>query len=151
MGSGTILGGERLFGELQIVRNAYNLAGPSDDPGGSMPTSTDRDFIRSLDHGLAVLEAFSASNHSLTVSQAAEATGLTRATARRVLLTLHRSRLQRGAGAALSPRDVTRQGPPQERRAIGPALWGTRRPLSGAPPALRRDRGEILRAAAGRL
>jgi IclR family pca regulon transcriptional regulator len=55
-----------------------------------MPTSTDRDFIQSLDHGLAVLEAFSASNHSLTVSQAAEATGLTRATARRVLLTLQR-------------------------------------------------------------
>jgi IclR family pca regulon transcriptional regulator len=55
-----------------------------------MSTSSDRDFIQSLDHGLAVLEAFSASSQSLTVSQAAEATGLTRATARRVLLTLQR-------------------------------------------------------------
>ena len=55
-----------------------------------MPTSPDRDFIQSLDHGLAVLEAFSPSRQSLTVSQAAAATGLTRATARRVLLTLQR-------------------------------------------------------------
>jgi IclR family pca regulon transcriptional regulator len=55
---------------------------------GSVPASSDRDFIQSLDHGLAVLEAFSAKNQSLTVSHAAEIAGLTRATARRVLLTL---------------------------------------------------------------
>jgi IclR family transcriptional regulator, pca regulon regulatory protein len=55
-----------------------------------VPTSPDRDFIQSLDHGLAVLEAFSPNRQSLTVSQAAAATGLTRATARRVLLTLQR-------------------------------------------------------------
>jgi IclR family pca regulon transcriptional regulator len=55
-----------------------------------MPTSPDRDFIQSLDHGLAVLEAFSPNRQSRTGSQAAAATGLTRATARRVLLTLQR-------------------------------------------------------------
>jgi IclR family transcriptional regulator, pca regulon regulatory protein len=54
----------------------------------SSAASSDRDFIQSLDHGLAVLEAFSAKSQSLTVSQAAEIAGLTRATARRVLLTL---------------------------------------------------------------
>jgi IclR family pca regulon transcriptional regulator len=72
-----------------------------------MPTSTDRDFIQSLDHGLAVLEAFSATTQSLTVSQAAEATGLTRATARRVLLTLQQLGFVRSSGErefALTPR-----------------------------------------------
>jgi IclR family pca regulon transcriptional regulator len=72
-----------------------------------MATSSDRDFIRSLDHGLAVLEAFSATRQSLTVSQAAEATGLTRATARRVLLTLQRLGFVRdddGREFALTPR-----------------------------------------------
>jgi len=72
-----------------------------------MSTSVDRDFIRSLDHGLAVLEAFSATRQSLTVSQAAEATGLTRATARRVLLTLQRLGFVRRAGGrefTLTPR-----------------------------------------------
>jgi IclR family pca regulon transcriptional regulator len=72
-----------------------------------MPTSTDRDFIQSLDHGLAVLEAFSDTNQSLTVSQAAEATGLTRATARRVLLTLQQLGFVRASGDrefALTPR-----------------------------------------------
>jgi IclR family transcriptional regulator, pca regulon regulatory protein len=72
-----------------------------------MSTSADRDFIQSLDHGLAVLEAFSARSQSLTVSQAAEATGLTRATARRVLLTLRRLGFVRcadGREFSLTPR-----------------------------------------------
>jgi IclR family transcriptional regulator, pca regulon regulatory protein len=72
-----------------------------------MATNADRDFIQSLDHGLAVLEAFSANRQSLTVSQAAEATGLTRATARRVLLTLQRLGFVRDGGGrefALTPR-----------------------------------------------
>ena len=89
------------------VRRAYTVAEFCADAGGSMSTSSDRDFIQSLDHGLAVLEAFSAGSQSLTVSQAAEATGLTRATARRVLLTLQRLGFVRcadGRAFALTPR-----------------------------------------------
>lgn len=47
------------------------------------------DTIGSLAKGLSVLEAFGAERPRLSVSQAAEATGLDRATARRCLLTLH--------------------------------------------------------------
>ncbi len=49
------------------------------------------DTIGSLAKGLTVLEAFGADQPRLSVSQAAEATGLDRATARRCLLTLHES------------------------------------------------------------
>lgn len=47
------------------------------------------DTIGSLAKGLSVLEAFGAERPRMSVSQAAEATGLDRATARRCLLTLH--------------------------------------------------------------
>lgn len=46
------------------------------------------EFVRSLDRGLAVIRAFSAEAPSLTLSDVARATGLTRAAARRFLLTL---------------------------------------------------------------
>jgi IclR family pca regulon transcriptional regulator len=50
---------------------------------------TDRngDFIQSLERGLLVLRAFSQEHPSLTLSDVARRTGLTRATARRLLLT----------------------------------------------------------------
>lgn len=44
--------------------------------------------LQSLERGLAVLRAFTASAPALTISEVAQRTGLTRATARRVLLTL---------------------------------------------------------------
>lgn len=44
--------------------------------------------LQSLERGLAVLRAFTPSSPSLTISDVATRTGLTRATARRVLLTL---------------------------------------------------------------
>lgn len=47
------------------------------------------DFVGSLAKGLRVLEAFAAERARLSVAQAAEATGLDRAAARRSLLTLH--------------------------------------------------------------
>lgn len=47
------------------------------------------DQIASLIKGLRVLECFSAENPKLAIADAAEATGLDRATARRCLLTLH--------------------------------------------------------------
>jgi IclR family pca regulon transcriptional regulator len=45
-------------------------------------------YIQSLERGLAVIRSFSRESPALTLSQVAERTGLTRATARRFLLTL---------------------------------------------------------------
>lgn len=45
-------------------------------------------YVQSLDRGLAVIRAFDAEHPQLTLSDVARATGLTRATARRFLLTL---------------------------------------------------------------
>jgi len=45
-------------------------------------------FVQSLDRGLAVIRCFSSERPSLTLSEVAERTGLTRAAARRFLLTL---------------------------------------------------------------
>lgn len=46
--------------------------------------------MRTLDRGLAVIRAFGASRPTLTLSEAASATGISRAAARRLLLTLQR-------------------------------------------------------------
>jgi IclR family pca regulon transcriptional regulator len=46
------------------------------------------DFIQSLERGLAVIDSFSREHPSQTLSEVASRTGLTRATSRRVLLTL---------------------------------------------------------------
>jgi IclR family transcriptional regulator, pca regulon regulatory protein len=50
----------------------------------------DSTTLQSLERGLAVMELFSREHPSLTLSEAAELAGLTRATARRILLTLER-------------------------------------------------------------
>ena len=50
----------------------------------------DPDFIESVEKAFRVLQTFSADDPALTVSRAAELTGLTRATARRMLLTFER-------------------------------------------------------------
>lgn len=47
-----------------------------------------RDFVASLEHGLSVLMSFDAANPSMSLSQVADRTGMTRAGARRYLLTL---------------------------------------------------------------
>ena len=64
-------------------------------PGGPGATAPARpapgrrtDFVQSLDRGLAVIRCFSSERPSLTLSEVAERTGLTRAAARRFLLTL---------------------------------------------------------------
>lgn len=46
------------------------------------------DFVQSLERGLAVIRAFDAENSDMRLSEVATATGLTRAAARRFLLTL---------------------------------------------------------------
>lgn len=51
---------------------------------------SDRDFINSLARGLEVISAFSRSKPAMTLSDMSRATGMTRATVRRLLLTLVR-------------------------------------------------------------
>ncbi|MEV0380110.1 IclR family transcriptional regulator C-terminal domain-containing protein [Nonomuraea sp. NPDC050643] len=64
------------------------------------------DHVQSLARGLAVIRAFSATEPELTLSQVARATGLSRAAARRFLLTLTDLGYVRGDGRlfALTPR-----------------------------------------------
>lgn len=56
-------------------------------PGQDRTVSSDT-FVRSLDRGLAVIRAFDEQHRRLTLSEVARRTGLTRAAARRFLLTL---------------------------------------------------------------
>ncbi|EMO2632619.1 helix-turn-helix domain-containing protein, partial [Acinetobacter baumannii] len=46
------------------------------------------DYIAGIGKGMAILDSFSSNQHRLNISMAAEKTGLTRAAARRHLLTL---------------------------------------------------------------
>jgi IclR family pca regulon transcriptional regulator len=66
----------------------------------------DPDFIESVEKAFRVLQAFSAEDPQLTVSRAAQLTGLSRATARRVLLTFERLGLaeMEGGSFRLTPR-----------------------------------------------
>jgi IclR family pca regulon transcriptional regulator len=52
------------------------------------PPARNSDFVQSLDRGLAVIRAFGPERERLSLSEVARATGLTRAAARRFLLTL---------------------------------------------------------------
>jgi IclR family transcriptional regulator, pca regulon regulatory protein len=64
------------------------------------------DFVQSLERGLAVIRAFDRSRPELTLSEVAAATGVTRAAARRFLLTLAELGYVRSDGRyfSLSPR-----------------------------------------------
>jgi IclR family pca regulon transcriptional regulator len=66
----------------------------------------DADFVQSLERGLSVICAFDRHNTELTLSEVAAATGVTRATARRFLLTLARLGYVRTDGRffSLTPR-----------------------------------------------
>jgi len=62
---------------------------PSDPPGPfDTPAVPERDFVKSLDRGLAVIRALSVPPPGLTLAEVARATGLARPAARRFLLTL---------------------------------------------------------------
>ena len=64
----------------------------------------DSDFVQSLDRGLAVIRAFGPERERLSLSEVARATGLTRAAARRFLLTLVRLGYVRSDGREFSLR-----------------------------------------------
>ncbi len=56
--------------------------------GKLLADGPERDYVQSLSRGLTVLQAFSAERPAMTLADMARATGLTRATVRRLLLTL---------------------------------------------------------------
>src|SRR5215475_8442017 len=58
------------------------------EPGGEPAATRNSDFVQSLDRGLAVIRAFGPDRERLSLSEVAHATKLTRAAARRFLLTL---------------------------------------------------------------
>jgi IclR family pca regulon transcriptional regulator len=58
------------------------------EPDAAGTKASGSDFVQSLERGLAVIQAFSATRPRLTLSDVARETGLTRAAARRFLLTL---------------------------------------------------------------
>jgi IclR family pca regulon transcriptional regulator len=64
----------------------------------------DSDFVQSLDRGLAVIKAFGPERERLSLSEVARATGLTRAAARRFLLTLVKLGYVRSDGREFSLR-----------------------------------------------
>ncbi|MET0237238.1 MAG: IclR family transcriptional regulator C-terminal domain-containing protein [Kibdelosporangium sp.] len=65
------------------------MVAPSDDPEiDGEPAGRSRDFVQSLERGLAIIRVFSAEHPSMTVSEIAQVSGLTRAAVRRFLLTL---------------------------------------------------------------
>jgi len=78
------------------------------DQAGAPPTEAgrarDSDFVQSLDRGLAVIRAFGPDRERLSLSEVARATGLTRAAARRFLLTLVKLGYVRSDGREFSLR-----------------------------------------------
>src|SRR5690349_23458840 len=65
-----------------------NEAGSVRHASMSPTQSRNSDFVQTLERGLAVIRAFDADHRELALSDVARATGLTRAAARRFLLTL---------------------------------------------------------------
>jgi IclR family transcriptional regulator, pca regulon regulatory protein len=76
--------------------------GAAAGPGKLVPRNSD--FVQSLDRGLAVIRAFGPERERLSLSEVARATGLTRAAARRFLLTLVKLGYVRSDGREFSLR-----------------------------------------------
>src|SRR3954451_17718703 len=84
-----------------------NWGGP-EEPEGKVavtqrPDELDqRDYVQSLERGLAVILVFADHHPRLSLSEVAEATGLSRPTARRLLLTLEALGYVRSEGRSFS-------------------------------------------------
>src|SRR5690349_11276142 len=78
--------------------------GPVEDGRSAEGPARDSDFVQSLDRGLAVIRAFGPDRERLSLSEVARATGLTRAAARRFLLTLVKLGYVRSDGREFSLR-----------------------------------------------
>src|SRR5262245_22869596 len=100
-------GGRSLWSPVSGVRS-YSAQQWRSNPGGRLNDRNARgpDFVQSLERGLAVIRAFDGTHHELTLSDVAAATGVTRAAARRFLLTLTELGYVRSDGRyfSLSPR-----------------------------------------------
>jgi IclR family pca regulon transcriptional regulator len=75
-----------------------------DEPGSEPAAPRNSDFVQSLDRGLAVIRAFGPDRERLSLSEVARATNLTRAAARRFLLTLVKLGYVRSDGREFSLR-----------------------------------------------
>ena len=78
-------------------------SGPASDADAGLAARSS-DFVQSLDRGLAVIRAFGPDRERLSLSEVARATGLTRAAARRFLLTLVKLGYVRNDGREFSLR-----------------------------------------------
>jgi len=77
-----------IVAERRMAVNRRNVIGHAGPCTGAMPQDQDKEFMATLAKGLAVLGLFDKQRPAMTLSQAAEAAGLSRATARRILRTL---------------------------------------------------------------
>jgi len=84
------------------VQQAPTAGQAAPTPDGSQARNSD--FVQSLDRGLAVIRAFGPDRERLSLSEVARATGLTRAAARRFLLTLVKLGYVRSDGREFSLR-----------------------------------------------
>ncbi|MFG2554077.1 IclR family transcriptional regulator C-terminal domain-containing protein [Streptomyces sp. NPDC048581] len=88
---------------------------------GASKQELGREFVESLARGLTVLTAFGAGRAELTLTDVARATGLSRATARRALITYEHLGLVRQSGTrgfALTPRVLSLGFPPLSRTSL---------------------------------
>src|ERR1035437_6992748 len=83
---------------------AESASGAVAASGGDQPPPRNSDFVQSLDRGLAVIRSFGPDRERLSLSEVARATGLTRAAARRFLLTLVKLGYVRSDGREFSLR-----------------------------------------------
>jgi IclR family pca regulon transcriptional regulator len=86
-----------MFAKRTLVRILNNTTMATAGVSSASPPR-DVDFVQSLERGLSVLRVFDADHTSLTLSDVARLTGLTRATARRLLLTFERLGYMRADG-----------------------------------------------------
>jgi len=86
------------------VRAANKDEGAEPLAGQDGEAARNGDFVQSLDRGLAVIRAFGPERERLSLSEVAKATGLTRAAARRFLLTLVKLGYVRSDGREFSLR-----------------------------------------------
>ena len=91
------------------MRTSGRIANDPPEPDRDQPVSEpaaarNSDFVQSLDRGLAVIRAFGPDRERLSLSEVARATNLTRAAARRFLLTLVKLGYVRSDGREFSLR-----------------------------------------------
>ena len=88
------------------IANETTVPGPGvpEPAADGSPAARNSEFVQSLDRGLAVIRAFGPDRERLSLSEVARATGLTRAAARRFLLTLVKLGYVRNDGREFSLR-----------------------------------------------